>query len=126
MRCPKCGYVSFDFNMECPKCQCDMSAEQKKLHLPPFKPSPSFFLRKLLGSEESPAETFIADADDLLALETEHPEKTDVERGVFLQAEYADSFAGPSHAMKHIEEIKELISELMPAKNNAEPQKKKP
>jgi hypothetical protein len=103
-----------------------MSAEQKKLHLPPFKPSPLFFLRKLLGSEESPAETFIADADDPLAPEAGYLEGTHNEEDGFSQAEFADSFAAPSHAMKHIEEIKELISELMPAKNNAEPQKKKP
>lgn len=38
MKCPKCGYTSFDYNLTCPKCDRDISSEQEKLNLPPFRP----------------------------------------------------------------------------------------
>lgn len=31
MKCEKCGYVSFDFNLICPSCNKDLSAVRKKL-----------------------------------------------------------------------------------------------
>ena len=49
MRCPKCGYISFDYNTACPKCNKDISAEQKKLNLPSFMPEPLPFLVALVG-----------------------------------------------------------------------------
>ncbi|RLB12335.1 MAG: hypothetical protein DRG63_11820 [Deltaproteobacteria bacterium] len=49
MRCPKCGYISFDYNMACPKCNKDISGEQKKLNLPPFMPDPPALLAALTG-----------------------------------------------------------------------------
>ena len=49
MRCPKCGYISFDHNLVCPKCNKDISGEQKRLNLPSFMPSPPRILEPLLG-----------------------------------------------------------------------------
>jgi hypothetical protein len=49
MKCPKCGYVSFDYNLTCPKCDKDISSEQEKLHLPSFRPDPPFLLGALTG-----------------------------------------------------------------------------
>lgn len=49
MKCPKCGYISFDHNQTCPKCKKDISAEQKKLNLPDFRPSPPSLLEALTG-----------------------------------------------------------------------------
>ena len=40
MRCPKCGYISFDYNQVCPKCNKDISAEREKMNLPSYKPNP--------------------------------------------------------------------------------------
>ena len=49
MKCPKCSYVSFDYNLTCPKCDKDISSEQEKLHLPSFRPDPPFLLGALAG-----------------------------------------------------------------------------
>ncbi len=49
MRCPKCGYISFDYNTACPKCNRDISSEQKKLNLPSFMPDPLPLLTALIG-----------------------------------------------------------------------------
>ena len=49
MKCPKCGYISFDFNQICPKCSRDITTERDKLHLPPFRPDPPSLLGALTG-----------------------------------------------------------------------------
>jgi hypothetical protein len=49
MKCPKCGYTSFDYNLSCPKCNKDISSEQEKLHIPAFRPDPPFLLGSLTG-----------------------------------------------------------------------------
>lgn len=33
MKCPKCGYVSFDFSNECKKCRRDLNAHKKKFNI---------------------------------------------------------------------------------------------
>ncbi|RPI77097.1 MAG: hypothetical protein EHM45_10420 [Desulfobacteraceae bacterium] len=57
MKCPKCGYISFDYNTRCPKCNKDIAAEQEKLNFPPFKPNPPFLLESLIGeaTDSAPA-----------------------------------------------------------------------
>ena len=49
MKCPKCGYMSFDFNQICPKCSKDISVERDKMSLPPFRPAPPSLLGALTG-----------------------------------------------------------------------------
>jgi len=49
MKCPKCSYISFDYNLSCPKCNKDISSEQEKLHIPAFRPDPPFLLGALTG-----------------------------------------------------------------------------
>ncbi|MBW2116524.1 MAG: hypothetical protein JRF53_04475 [Deltaproteobacteria bacterium] len=49
MKCPKCAYISFDHNQVCPKCSKDISAEQRKLNLPAFRPDPPSLLGALTG-----------------------------------------------------------------------------
>lgn len=49
MKCPKCGYISFDYNQACPKCDKDISSEQAKLNIPPFQPNPPSLLGALTG-----------------------------------------------------------------------------
>ena len=50
MRCPKCGYISFDHNTVCPKCNKDIAGEQGKMNLPLFKSKPPFLLGILVGT----------------------------------------------------------------------------
>jgi hypothetical protein len=52
MKCPKCSYISFDFNQVCPKCNKDISAEQAKLNIPSFRPETPAFLGVLTGEAE--------------------------------------------------------------------------
>ena len=54
MRCPKCGYISFDYNQVCPKCNKDISEEQEKMNLPAFKPAPPVMLGSLTGETGGP------------------------------------------------------------------------
>jgi hypothetical protein len=49
MKCPKCGYFSFEYILSCPKCSKDISSEQEKLHIPAFRPDPPFLLGALTG-----------------------------------------------------------------------------
>ncbi|MBW1797525.1 MAG: hypothetical protein JRJ21_03760 [Deltaproteobacteria bacterium] len=49
MKCPKCTYISFDYNQVCPKCSKDIGAEQRKLNLPGFRPDPPSLLGALTG-----------------------------------------------------------------------------
>jgi hypothetical protein len=49
MRCKKCGFISFDFNQVCPKCNRGLSDEQRSLNLPAFRPEPPMLLGRLLG-----------------------------------------------------------------------------
>jgi hypothetical protein len=55
MKCPKCGYISFDYNQACPKCNKDVSLMQEKLNIPAFKPDPPSLLGALLGGHETAA-----------------------------------------------------------------------
>jgi hypothetical protein len=52
MKCPKCGYISFDYNLTCPKCDRDISAEQEKLNLPSFRPDTPALLGALTGEHD--------------------------------------------------------------------------
>jgi hypothetical protein len=49
MKCPKCKYVSFDYNEVCPKCNKELASERKKMNLSGYKPNPPFFLGSLTG-----------------------------------------------------------------------------
>ena len=49
MKCPKCGYVSFDYNESCPKCDEDIRTERTKLNLSDYRADPPFLLGALTG-----------------------------------------------------------------------------
>jgi hypothetical protein len=49
MKCPKCGYTSFDHNDSCPRCRKDVAAERHRLNLPAFTPNPPYLLGHLNG-----------------------------------------------------------------------------
>jgi hypothetical protein len=63
MKCPKCGYVSFDHQQACQKCGKDVLAEQRRLNLPDYKPDPPSFLGALTG-EGGPASAVSASSQE--------------------------------------------------------------
>jgi len=40
MRCPSCGYTTFDYLDQCPKCSTDLTRERLSLNLPGIRPNP--------------------------------------------------------------------------------------
>ena len=52
MKCPKCGYISFDYNQVCPKCNKDITGEQERLNIPAFRPEPLSLLSALIGDAD--------------------------------------------------------------------------
>lgn len=49
MRCPKCGYVSFDYLAQCKKCSRELADVRQMLNLPDVKPEVPFLLGSLVG-----------------------------------------------------------------------------
>ena len=47
MKCPKCGYISFDYNEVCPKCNKNIAALRDKMSLPAYKAAPLSMLKSL-------------------------------------------------------------------------------
>lgn len=70
MKCPKCGYISFDYNLSCPKCNKDISSEQEKMHIPAFRPDPPFLLGALTG-EANESQTIADPAPSQISFEKE-------------------------------------------------------
>jgi hypothetical protein len=58
MRCPKCGYISFDYNKFCPKCNKDISEEQTKLNLHTYKHNTPSLLGMLVGAGDESSTGF--------------------------------------------------------------------
>jgi len=52
MKCPKCSFVSFDYNQVCPKCGHDLSLERELMNFPSYKPKPLSLLGVLTGDGE--------------------------------------------------------------------------
>ncbi|HVO83612.1 MAG TPA: hypothetical protein VMU60_04220 [Syntrophobacteria bacterium] len=50
MRCPKCGYVSFDYLVRCKKCSRDLADARRTLNLIDAKPAVPFLLGSLVGA----------------------------------------------------------------------------
>jgi len=49
MKCPKCGYISFDYNVACPKCNKDITSERGRMGLPSYRPATPSLLGALTG-----------------------------------------------------------------------------
>ena len=52
MRCLKCGYISFDYNQICPKCNKDISEYLEMMNIPSFRPNPPSLLGALIGETD--------------------------------------------------------------------------
>lgn len=94
MKCPKCEYVSFDYNQVCPKCEKDISGEQAKLNLPQYRPNPPYLLAQLTGDmyesdvddREAPAiGTELAERE--MDISFNYDSKTDVSEFILEEAE---------------------------------------
>jgi hypothetical protein len=107
--------------------------EQHKLNLPPFKPSPPLLLGAILESKGQssmsyPAEADSADGDGSVgSTDNDAEERIGVdgninrEEGVGYKAteedqSLSDSPPPPPYFKKQVEEIKQLLSKLMPEK----------
>lgn len=65
MKCPKCNYITFDYEDACPKCQKELSEERRRLNLPSYKPEPPYLLGSLTGSLDTQAKNEIDFSNDL-------------------------------------------------------------
>jgi len=64
MKCPRCGFISFDYNQACPKCGNDLSRERELMNFPSYTPKPLTLLGALTGNGGIPAiETGIAKSE---------------------------------------------------------------
>jgi hypothetical protein len=50
MKCPKCGFISFDHNEACPKCGNDLTRERDAMGFPPYQPKSLSLLGVLSGA----------------------------------------------------------------------------
>ena len=78
MKCPKCGYISFDYNQICPKCSKDISTEQVKMNLPPFRPVPLSLLGALTGEASESSVGIQIDTSSIEEVSEEVEEVLDV------------------------------------------------
>jgi hypothetical protein len=70
MKCPKCGYISFDSNDVCPKCKKNIAAERDHMNLPAFRAMPPSMLGGLVGEEnDADVDVKIQESDDTSGME---------------------------------------------------------
>ena len=92
MKCPKCSYISFDYNEVCPKCNKDISAEQRRMNHPTFKPSPPFLLGSLLGGADQAEEAVFDEGQNLdMGLEIRGFEKAEKQEQSFVPPELEET-----------------------------------
>ena len=113
MRCPKCGYCSFDYLDACPKCGMAWSEYKTQLNIKGIKPQSPNFLTDLLATKEKKAEEASLSEELEKAAksvqEIEIKEKTDQEKEVLYPTEEIET---PELAKEPEAEVNEEISEL--------------
>ena len=70
MKCPKCNFVSFDYNDVCPKCRKDLTHERDLMGLPSYKPKPLSLLTPLDAYKSEITGDMTRDTPPRLAKET--------------------------------------------------------
>lgn len=124
MRCPKCGYISFDRQRSCGKCSNDLTAAAEQLKGTVSKAAPPFFLGAVLGKQE-PAEaesgSALQEEEETLVLDefgTEAPPADEEEldfAGAPLDEEDLEDQPLPSLGLEDID-----VSDLMPLQEEEE------
>jgi hypothetical protein len=100
MKCPKCSYISFDYNASCPKCNKDITSEGRKLNLPPYKPFPPSLLGTLTGeTNDSYAglirNTYTGQGPDESQMDVGLDDSGEIGSGVFDDGQDLDISLGP-------------------------------
>ena len=85
MKCSKCGYISFDYNQVCPKCNKEISADQGTLNLPSFRPDPPSLLGALTGEHNESQVNLSIDSGSAMGGQDE--EDIDFKDSVVMQSE---------------------------------------
>lgn len=62
MKCQKCDYISFDYNLVCPNCSASLSGERDKLRITELKPIDSF--DELFGQFSTTSSIVVAENSD--------------------------------------------------------------
>ena len=134
MRCPKCGYISFDYNESCPRCNKAIAPEREKMKLPSYKPDPPSLLGALTGKAkkssdvdlmETPGTAELLDREldfatedlefkdeDALTTETTEPELDDTYRFEVPLEEDAEEISQESTETFEFSESAEDIEEV--------------
>jgi len=131
MRCPKCGYYSFDYLDSCPKCGMAWSEYKTQLNIKGLKPQRPNFLTDLLTTEETAkAEEFLLPGElekvTKPAQKAEIKEKTFEEKEVLYHTEEIETteLAKEPEVNEEISEV-ETVGETLPPseklEKNAEP-----
>ncbi|MCX5876506.1 MAG: hypothetical protein NT087_09505 [Deltaproteobacteria bacterium] len=124
MRCPKCGYISFDRQKSCGKCSNDLTAVAEQLQGTVGKAASPFFLGAILGkqqpyaAEPGPALHEEEEPLDLDELEADAPPADEDEldfAGTPLDEDDLEDQALPSLGLEDID-----VSDLMPPQEEEE------
>lgn len=84
MRCPKCGYISFDHLTACSNCSRDISALVDELHGTSIETDLSLFLGSVIGEEptamdlQSDEQIFVESQTEDLILDEELPQESEI------------------------------------------------
>jgi len=100
MRCPKCGYISFDRQKSCSRCSNDLTAVAEQLQGTVVKNAVPFFLGTVLGARKSA----VAEPEPALRAEEEAIELNELEGQALPEEEEELNFPGPSVAGNTLEE----------------------
>jgi len=105
MRCPKCGYISFDHLANCKNCSRDMSDVRETLNLPDFEPQVPFLLSSLVGEMQGGGagyqhELSLTQETELELGGLEMPETEEMEETVEMKRMRATIDTEPSNELK--------------------------
>ncbi|MDZ7699207.1 MAG: hypothetical protein U5R49_20485 [Deltaproteobacteria bacterium] len=115
MKCPKCAYVSFDYNDACPKCGNSLTTERNEMNLPPFKPNPPFLLDSLVGGKKgTPEMTEAQEAADFQTDQEELVANLDQLAQAYKEPEYPQDQALVFDATEETPEAEAISLELGP------------
>lgn len=105
MRCPKCGYVSFDYLERCQKCNADLTGERTRLGLHGFRPDPLSLLE--LADRQTSAASREKESKGETAAAAKPKEEMDLSFSLDLSAPQRKT-GEPSPAQKPFDLEKEL------------------